>query len=293
MELFNNEYNWYKGNLHTHTTVSDGVITPEECIRLYKEAGYSFLAITDHSTLTKGFLEDGFLLLNGVELDTTDFTMRTAYHITGIGIEDAVELSAPVNPQDIIDSIIDKNGLAIIAHPYWSLMTHNDIMELKNFHGIEIWNTVSETHSSRGDSTSYADILASKGCLPLLFAVDDAHFYTTDYFGGYIMVNSRCLNSKEIINSIRQGKFYCSQAPEIRRISINNRRISVETSPVAQISFVTDSFYCSNRICTKDGELISEAFYEINASDSVARIECIDQNGKKAWSQLIRLEEYM
>lgn len=39
---------WYKGNLHTHTTNSDGRLAPEVVINLYKEAGYDFLALTDH-----------------------------------------------------------------------------------------------------------------------------------------------------------------------------------------------------------------------------------------------------
>lgn len=293
MELFDKQSNWYKGNLHTHTTVSDGVKTPEECIRLYKEAGYSFLAITDHRIFTEGYAEAGFLLLNATEFDTTDYEMRKAYHITGIGIEGEVALGTSFTPQDIIDGINDKNGLAIIAHPYWSLMTHADIMELHNYHGIEIWNTVSESHSSRGDSTSYADVLASKGYLPLLLAVDDTHFYTTDAFGGYIMVNCKSLTAGDILKNIREGRFYCSQAPEIRQISVENGRITVETSPVSQISFVSDSFYCSNRICRKDGELITGGSYEINSSDSIVRIECTDCNGKKAWSQLLVLKKFM
>lgn len=39
---------WYKGNLHTHTTNSDGAYTPEETIALYKSKDYDFLALTDH-----------------------------------------------------------------------------------------------------------------------------------------------------------------------------------------------------------------------------------------------------
>ena len=35
--------NWYKGNLHTHTTLSDGKKTPDESIALYREKGYDFL----------------------------------------------------------------------------------------------------------------------------------------------------------------------------------------------------------------------------------------------------------
>ena len=39
---------WFKGNLHTHTTESDGKLSPEECYALYKSKGYDFLARTDH-----------------------------------------------------------------------------------------------------------------------------------------------------------------------------------------------------------------------------------------------------
>ena len=39
MKLFDETLPWYKANLHTHTTVSDGKATPEEAIRLYKDAG--------------------------------------------------------------------------------------------------------------------------------------------------------------------------------------------------------------------------------------------------------------
>lgn len=39
---------WYKGNLHTHTTRSDGTLSPEEIVKWYEDNGYSFLAITDH-----------------------------------------------------------------------------------------------------------------------------------------------------------------------------------------------------------------------------------------------------
>lgn len=39
---------WYKGNLHTHTTNSDGAYTPEKTIALYKSKDYDFLALTDH-----------------------------------------------------------------------------------------------------------------------------------------------------------------------------------------------------------------------------------------------------
>ena len=43
---------WYKGNLHTHTTESDGALDPAEVVRRYREAQYDFLALTDHGRVT-------------------------------------------------------------------------------------------------------------------------------------------------------------------------------------------------------------------------------------------------
>ena len=39
---------FYKANLHTHTTISDGSYTPEQIKEHYKAHGYSVVAYTDH-----------------------------------------------------------------------------------------------------------------------------------------------------------------------------------------------------------------------------------------------------
>ena len=39
---------FWRGNLHTHSTRSDGRRSPEEVCRFYETAGYDFLALTDH-----------------------------------------------------------------------------------------------------------------------------------------------------------------------------------------------------------------------------------------------------
>lgn len=45
------EGTYKKGNLHTHTTWSDGVHTPAETAKHYRSKGYDFLALTDHWVL--------------------------------------------------------------------------------------------------------------------------------------------------------------------------------------------------------------------------------------------------
>ena len=49
--LLPKEGNFYKANLHCHTTVSDGKRTPEEIKELYMRNGYSIVAYTDHEVL--------------------------------------------------------------------------------------------------------------------------------------------------------------------------------------------------------------------------------------------------
>jgi hypothetical protein len=65
-----------KGNLHAHTTFSDGRRPVAEVVARYRELGYDFLAITDHDdrisddywfNIPSG--DDRMLVLTGVELD--------------------------------------------------------------------------------------------------------------------------------------------------------------------------------------------------------------------------------
>ena len=59
----------YKANLHAHTCLSDGKLTPEELKKAYKEQGYSILAITDHERPQPhtDLNDDSFLTITGYE----------------------------------------------------------------------------------------------------------------------------------------------------------------------------------------------------------------------------------
>ena len=65
---------YYKANLHTHSTVSDGKLTPEQLRSAYKEKGYSILAITDHSVMVEHqhLSQPDFLMITGVEIDVME-----------------------------------------------------------------------------------------------------------------------------------------------------------------------------------------------------------------------------
>ncbi len=48
------EARWYRGNLHTHSLWSDGDDFPEMVVGWYADAGYDFVALSDHNVLAEG-----------------------------------------------------------------------------------------------------------------------------------------------------------------------------------------------------------------------------------------------
>ncbi len=125
---------WWKGNLHAHTTKSDGKVSPKEAQRRYQEAGYDFLAITDHWHLSRNGHEKNMLLLSGIELDTMK---NGCWHIVGIGLEQMPDAERGQSAQELIDTVRAAKGLAILAHPAWSLEQPQDIAELEGLSGVQ------------------------------------------------------------------------------------------------------------------------------------------------------------
>ncbi len=79
---------WLKGSLHTHTTQSDGKLSPAENIEWHADHGYHFLTITDHNRVT-----DPRRWAPGARIPaipSAEITARRAhieYHILGLGID--------------------------------------------------------------------------------------------------------------------------------------------------------------------------------------------------------------
>ena len=296
MKLFREQGTWYQGNLHTHTTISDGQRSVEEAAALYKQAGYDFLAITDHHKNHPGGEANGLLLLSGVELHQNGFSpIRRCYHITGIGITRPVEMEPGGDPQEMIRRIRECGGFVTLAHPAWSLMTYEEVDALVGDDGvdaIEIWNGVSGVYSGRGDSSAYLDVLAARGKLVPMTAVDDTHYYQKDLFSGFVRVKADTCSRDAILDALRSGQFYASQGPALYQITYEDGRITAQTSPLQKIVFYSDSFYAAGRtVEAPEGESLTEASYTPSKWDHVVRVEGVDAEGKRVWSNYIKLEQ--
>jgi hypothetical protein len=287
---------WFKGNVHTHSTGSDGTRTPEQLVKLYSGAGYDFLSITDHSFVTdiKGLGGAGFQLIPGEEICIGRTHANTPYHIVALGILETLpfkDFDRDLDPQLVIDHVKGAGGIPILAHPYWSGLNNRDMMDIEGYHGVEIYNTSCDYERNTGFSASHIDDLIVMGRRPWIYAVDDHHgaerpLLPLDAVSAWIMVKSKSLNADDILSCIERGLFYSSTGPEIRDITIDEAGvISLECSPAKEISFVSTPSL-GIKYYAEDGPLTS-ASYEGRPSETYTRIEITDFEGRTAWSNPI------
>ena len=172
--------NFYKANLHCHTTYSDGRKTPEQVKERYKELGYSIVAYTDHDILVPHpeLNDESFLALNGFEAEVNepetnacgykkcchvcfiaidpDNVVQPCWHreryVWGNALSHKPEVTIDENEPDYVRSFgsegisdmmtkcRDKGFFVTYNHPTWSLEDYTDYMGYKGMHAFEMFN---------------------------------------------------------------------------------------------------------------------------------------------------------
>ena len=290
LDMFGNKR--CKVGLHTHTTHSDGKATPEEAAAIYKAAGYDAIAITDHWVYHHRDTVSGLKIISGCEYNVgSQNTMGDVMHIVGIGMRtDPGLVRATASRQEVIDGIHAAGGLAILAHPAWSLNTPQEAMSLSGFDGVEIYNTVSEKgQSSRPYSGYFVDLLANMGVAYPLVAADDTHMYGgIDNCKACVMVKTEDDSVDAILAAIRRGDFYATQGPELHVRREGNKLIA-DCSECVTIDFLSNSAWVADKMTR--GQNLVHAEYTIKPWEKWVRVEVCDDQGRFAWSSVIRVGE--
>jgi len=280
----------FKVGLHIHTNLSDGKVTPERSAEIYKAAGFDAIAITDHWKYYEQTELAGLTIIPGCEYNVgASDTSVDVMHIVGVGMKSAPELTKGVSTrQEIIDGIREKGGLAILAHPAWSLNTPEETMRLSGFSAVEIYNTVSdEGQSSRPYSGCFVDLLSNAGVSYPLVATDDTHYYNgIDNTRSYIMVKAASADPDDLLDAIHRGDFYATQGPEIH-VRREGDMVIAESSACTMINFLSNSAWCPDRMYR--GANLTHAEYKIKAWDKWVRVEVKDSRGNYAWSNIITI----
>jgi histidinol phosphatase-like PHP family hydrolase len=300
---------FWRGNLHTHSTLSDGARAPEQVIEAYKRAGYDFVQLSEHFMArfgwpiadTRRWRSNSFTTLIGAELHAPATKIGELWHILAAGLPLDFAAPAPGETGPQIAARASAQGAFIaIAHPAWSQLTIEDGRALAHADAVEIYNHGGAVENDRGDGCYLMDQLLSEGRRLTGVATDDAHFADGDYdaFGGFVEVKAESLEPEALLAALKAGDFYSSQGPRFHDISFSGREASIECSPVQAITLVTGT----SRTFTRIGRQITAATFDLtaivqnnraaNAPARWVRATIIDAAGRRAWSNPIWLDDF-
>ncbi len=299
----------YKGNLHTHSTRSDGRYAPEVVIKAYKDKGYDFMCLSDHEIYFKSdaYDDDRFIMIDGYEMACEMSWRKTGqqYHVHGLldrslnsenEFDHDEEHAKPDYEgldtiQSMIDEMREKGNLIIMNHPEWSRNKQEDLLKLQGYFAVEIYNHQSEIDEAVGFGVRHWDYLLKNGRKVFGIAADDAHggeidIAISEFFGGWVNVEAEKLQQQSIIDALKNGRYYSSNGPEIHDLRVEDGFIQIECSPVKFIKFITHPFN-GRTLYNKDASPISKGTYRVEGKEQYIRVECVDFEGNTAWSNPI------
>jgi len=287
---------FYKGNLHSHSTNSDGRKSPAEVIDIYRGAGYHFLALTDHFlerygfpiSDTRGFRTDGFTTLLGAELHAGEITLGGHWHIVAAGLPlDFEPTPLGQSGADLCQRARTAGAYVAAAHPYWYGVTLEDIESLGEIDAIETFNGTCMGENDRGDSWHVLDALLARGHRYLACANDDAHFAPdrVDFACGWTHVKATQCEPEAILAALKAGHYYSSTGPELHDVQFEGKdSITIHCSPCRAI-FVSGRSARSRRL---HGDNLTEATFTLDGITSpYLRVTVVDASGGRAWTNPI------
>lgn len=320
-EMFSKEGKWYKGNIHCHTTLSDGRLTPSEAVQLYKDNGYDFLSLSEHDyyvDLRNVYDSEDFILLPSVEASAVLYDNHgdrvKTHHIHGILgnkdmqqqaghnlIQHDTRLEVPIYKgtwdgleaaQKVIDDLISKGCFVTYNHPTWSRVYMDEVVGLENVWAMEVYNYATVIECGEGYNSVFWDEMLRRNHFVYGFAADDNHNLEErfDSLGGYIMVRSEELSHEAIINHMLNGDYYFSSGPSIYQWGIDGNKVYVHCSHVEYIHFIAGGPINSSETIMRKDNILEYGEHILKGNETYIRIECIDDKGKTAWTNAINLK---
>ncbi|MFA5561375.1 MAG: hypothetical protein WDA00_01880 [Eubacteriales bacterium] len=315
---------FYKANLHAHTTVSDGRLSPEELKRLYRGLGYDILAITDHEVMLDHthLSEPSFLFLKGYEIGTNPAnpTQKTC-HIGLLAKRADTDAQICFDPARVwgnarnylplvkyrgricqtdfsprtVNYILKEAAahgfFAILNHPFWSRQTEQDYLAYEGFAGLEVYNHLSRQNGTADEGSFVLDRMLAEGKHPLPIAADDNHNEFSadspysDAGGGFTMICAPSLSYAEVMGALERGDAYASTGPQITELFVEDGQLVLRCSAVRDIACLTDRRPRWARLCAEGGEGLTGARFPLPDEYAYVRVELTDHAGRRAFSR--------
>jgi len=203
-----------KGDLHTHTLGSDGVMTAEELGWRAVRHGLDFLAITDHNQMTSREAlpqVPGLTLIPGVEW--THFEGHANFLGVDRPYDEPYYAHTPEEIYSRFASARQRGALITINHPFDEICGFNLDYEALPFDCLEIWNGPMRASNLKSLSLWHS-LLAAGRKIPICGGSDYHRDTPFLFLGGpttcvYAMSNS----ASDILAALKQGHAYITFAP--------------------------------------------------------------------------------
>ncbi len=292
---------FYKANLHTHTTVSDGSKTPEEIKAIYKAHGYSVVAYTDHDVMIdhSDLNDEDFLAITSYEVYTNSptpypsFTATPCYHLNFYApVPDQTDYVCP-NPRycfanapkyaaeqdyykgdytrvysvegqnEMIAEAKAKGYLVSYNHPDWSLQSYPDYIGLTGVTAVEVYNTGCVIAGWVLDEGDHVlDHFLKAGKRVYPVATDDNHG-ANDMCGGWVRFKAPELSYDAIMTAYEKGDFYASWGPELDSLYLEDGVLQMDFPAESRV--VSAEIHTAVRCCdVRRGTDMTHAEFDLN-----------------------------
>ena len=294
---------FWRGNLHCHSDRSDGSRSPEQVAAAYREAGYDFIALSDHFEQrygwqvsdTRDLRRNGFTTILAAELSSGSWEKSTTYWVSAVGLPPDFEAPPNNDPAEAIYRAHQAGAFLVLLHPALNNLPLAATERLPAFDvidAVEIYNH--NTFQSAGDHADGAymvDGLLERGRRILVNAGDDAHFaFPADRFGGWVEVWSEALEPDALVASLKSGCFYSTRGPRLESLELDGDQLHVSTSSVRAIALggAGEHWLHASSVFDETGGLIREGTFDLAAfRGSYCRVTVVDGDGRRAWSNPI------
>jgi hypothetical protein len=296
-----------RGNLHTHSTRSDGRQPPEEVAGWYRDHGYQFLVLSEHDVLIDD--EDlatmeapGFVMIPGEEI--SDLGDDKPVHVLALCIDEQIPSGHFPDTRtallDAVTAVRRGGGWPVVNHPNfkWALTT-SDVAALPGDYALEIWSGHPDVNTLgngvRPSHEALWDELLARGRHVNAVAVDDTHTLVWENpmsatpGHGWVETFGGETSRRAICAALAAGQYYASSGVSFRRIRLTESSLTVWfDDAAASVDFVGNGgAVLASMTPVADGDGFA-ASYALRGGESYVRARASVAGHGQAWTQAYR-----